>query len=100
MKVGYDMPPPKAALVEQGWSVFLVKVQNECGSTAPLRLKSPNAASTFNSAKSELRDRWLELEMFVSLDRPPPALPLTDRHWIRAKTGGSRCRTRSRWSQP
>jgi hypothetical protein len=33
-------------------------VQNECGTTAPLRVKSPNAASTFNSAKGELRDRW------------------------------------------
>ena len=36
--------PAKAVLNEQGWSVFLVKVENEAGVTAPLRAQSPNAA--------------------------------------------------------
>ena len=35
-------PAPKE-LIEQGWRVFLVKVHNEAGVTAPLRCQSPNA---------------------------------------------------------
>ena len=35
-------PAPKE-LVEQGWRVFLVKVHNEAGVTAPLRVQSKNA---------------------------------------------------------
>ncbi len=31
----------KAALNEQGWSVFLIKVHNEAGVTAPLRRQQP-----------------------------------------------------------
>jgi hypothetical protein len=56
--------PVKAQLVQSGWTVFLVKVHNEAGATARLRLNSPNAASTFDSPKDELRDRWLELALF------------------------------------
>ena len=56
--------PVKAQLVEGGWSVHLVKVHNEAGVTAQMRAKSPNAASTFDSPKDELRDRWLELALF------------------------------------
>jgi len=56
--------PVKAQLVESGWTVFLVKVHNEAGATAQLRSRSPNAASTFDSPKDELRDRWLELALF------------------------------------
>src|SRR5688572_21771508 len=37
--------PAKAELVEQGWRVFLVKVHNEAGVTAKLRVTSPNAAA-------------------------------------------------------
>ena len=36
--------PAEAKLVEHGWGVFLVKVRNEAGVTAPLRASSPNAA--------------------------------------------------------
>ncbi|MEZ5328823.1 MAG: CehA/McbA family metallohydrolase [Verrucomicrobiales bacterium] len=56
--------PAAATLVEQGWTAFLVKVHNEAGVTAALRGKSPNAASTFNSPKEALRDRWMDLAMF------------------------------------
>ena len=35
-------PAPKK-LVEQGWRLFLVKVHNQAGVTAPLRCSSPNA---------------------------------------------------------
>ena len=40
-----------AALHEQGWRVFLVKVHNEAGVTAPLRLSSPNAAPLYQRSK-------------------------------------------------
>ena len=56
--------PAKPQLVEGGWTVFLVKVHNEAGVTAQLRARSPNAASTFDSPKDELRDRWMELALF------------------------------------
>ena len=35
--------PAEAELVQHGWRVFLVKVHNEAGVTAPLRATSPNA---------------------------------------------------------
>ena len=35
--------PAAAELVEQGWRMFLVKVVNEAGVTAPLRVGSSNA---------------------------------------------------------
>lgn len=56
--------PAKPQLVEGGWTVFLVKVHNEAGVDAQLRARSPNAASTFDSPKDELRDRWMELALF------------------------------------
>ncbi len=34
-------------LVEQGWRTFLVKVRNEAGVTAPLRISSPQALRVF-----------------------------------------------------
>lgn len=58
----------KPVLVESGWTVFLVKVHNEAGVTAPLRGMSPNAASTRDSPTDKLRDRWLGLAVF---DREP-----------------------------
>ena len=60
--------PAKPELDEQGWRIFLVKVLNDAGVTAPLRIYSPNAEALHNSAKSELSDRWLDLQMF---DRRP-----------------------------
>ena len=38
----------KPELVEEGWRTFLIKVQNEAGVTAPLRLASPNALPAFH----------------------------------------------------
>jgi hypothetical protein len=71
--------PAKARLVQNGWSVFLVKVQNQAGVTAPLAAESPNAAPIFRRSSgqpdpktsirpAEIVQRWLELSMFV--DRP------------------------------
>ncbi len=82
--------PAKPELVEQGWRQFLVKVQNDSGSTAPLLAVSPNAVSLFESgyantaSDKEYRKRgdtsprraadlWLDVQTF---DKQPlkPAL--------------------------
>ena len=51
-------------LVEQGWRQFLVKVHNESGTTATLRVTSPNAQKLAGSTAQEVPDRWLDLMMF------------------------------------
>ena len=67
--------PADAKLVEQGWSVFLVKVHNEAGITPQLKAESPNAAVIVRRSKNEKRplqdisqhdivNRWLDLQMF------------------------------------
>lgn len=56
--------PARPLLVEGGWTVFLIKVNNEAGVTAPLRAMSPNARSMHDSPKEDLRDRWLDLSTF------------------------------------
>jgi hypothetical protein len=56
--------PAKPVLVEAGWSIFLVKIFNEAGVTAPLRVGSAQAAPLAGSSKEDLQDRWLELMMF------------------------------------
>ena len=56
--------PAKPLLVEGGWTVFLIKVHNQAGVTAPLRAMSPNARSMHNSPESDLRNRWLDLATF------------------------------------
>ncbi len=80
--------PARPALVEQGWRTFLVKVRNDAGVTAPLRVGSPHArrvhgpgpgkfsvdprpAQTISAR--DVADRWLDLATF---DKPPltPAL--------------------------
>ncbi|MFP6880467.1 MAG: CehA/McbA family metallohydrolase, partial [Roseibacillus sp.] len=66
--------PASPDLVEAGWTVFLIKVHNEAGVTAPLRTQSPNAQSMHNSPKGELANRWLDL---ASFDRQPLTKTLT-----------------------
>ncbi len=68
-----------AILAQNGWRVFLVKVQNEAGVTSLLRAESPNAAPVYKTStnvpdpprsitQSQVADRWLDLRMFN--DRP------------------------------
>lgn len=67
-------PAPKE-LIEQGWRVFLVKVNNQAGVTAPLRCSSSNAALLHEAwkedpepaqtiAKRDVSQRWLDVGMF------------------------------------
>ncbi|MDA1053887.1 MAG: CehA/McbA family metallohydrolase [Planctomycetota bacterium] len=64
-----------AQLNEQGWQVFLVKVDNQAGVTAPLGVQSPNAepvyARSSNAAAPDLRvkpedvpNRWMDVQSF------------------------------------
>lgn len=75
-------------LVEQGWRTFLIKVRNDAGVTAPLRVSSPQALRVFSRGPGgfsmdpkpeqtitprDVANRWLDLQAF---DKPPlvPAL--------------------------
>src|SRR5262249_53247213 len=51
-------------LVEQGWSHFLVKVHNSAHLTGVLRATSPNALRLAGSPAADVKNRWLELQMF------------------------------------
>ena len=68
MRVKVAPGPAKPELVEQGWRHFLVKVVNDSGTTAALKVASPNAQKLAGSTAQEVPDRWLDLMMF---DAPP-----------------------------
>jgi hypothetical protein len=74
--------PAKPELDENGWRVFLVKVINEAGTTAPLEVQSPQAApmqrksNGFYRPESKISqkdaaDRWLDVDLY----RKPPLQP-------------------------
>ncbi len=85
MRVKAAQGPAKAAATEQGWRLFLVKVINEAGATAPLRIRSPQAQPVYNSTgipagkkpqpvgEPPFEERWTDVELFT---KPPmkPAL--------------------------
>lgn len=72
----------RAALVEKGWRVFLVRVKNDAGVTAQLKATSPQALPVWVRSKEfvgppypehtltagQVADRWLDISMF---DRQP-----------------------------
>ena len=71
--------PAEPKLLQQGWRLFLVKVQNEAGVTAPLKVQSPNAAPVYKQSSNvpsppptipagAIADRWLDIRTFD--DRP------------------------------
>jgi hypothetical protein len=74
--------PADRLLDEQGWRVFLIKVHNEAGVTAPLRVTSPNAAPLYKQSTSspnpkvtvkpeDIPDRWMEILPFDSQPLAP-----------------------------
>lgn len=78
-----------AKLNEQGWRVFLVKVHNQAGVTAPLGVKSANAAPVYRRSTGaaapvlevkpeDVADRWMDVQMFDQqpLNRPLSGLAL------------------------
>jgi hypothetical protein len=74
MRVKVALGEARPELDEQGWRVFLVKVQNDAGTTAPLKAVSPNAQKLFNSPAEEVANRWLDLALF---DAQPLAATLS-----------------------
>jgi hypothetical protein len=71
--------PARPRLVQNGWSVFLVKVNNQAGVTAALVAESPNAAPVFKQSTgqaepkksvplAQIIQRWLDVIMYN--DRP------------------------------
>lgn len=82
MRVKAIQGPAQPELLADGWRTFLIKVQNEAGATAELRVISPQAQSVHDSPgkqtpsdkhyrKNEVAaralppdQRWLDLEMF------------------------------------
>jgi hypothetical protein len=78
-RVKSSQGPARPRLVQNGWSVFLVKVHNEAGVTAELAAVSPNSAPPYRQStgraepKSSVRpadvvQRWADVIMFN--DRP------------------------------
>jgi hypothetical protein len=64
MRVKVQQGGARSELDEQGWRVFLVKVANESGTTAPLRVSSPNARPHAGSDAAKIPNQWLDLAMF------------------------------------
>ncbi|MEO2049462.1 MAG: CehA/McbA family metallohydrolase [Pirellulales bacterium] len=56
--------PASRRLVQNGWSVFLIKIRNKAGVTAALKVASPQAMKVPNATRAEGRDRWLGVDLF------------------------------------
>ncbi len=76
--------PADANLLEQGWRIYLVKVHNEAGVTAPLALVSPNAQSVFDSGGFvNASDRALRPRMGINgNDRHTKPTPSARTRWM------------------
>ncbi len=66
MRVKVAPGSARPELVEHGWRQFLVKVHNEAGTTAVLRGISSQARRLAGAMPDELRNLWLDLQMFDS----------------------------------
>jgi hypothetical protein len=88
-RVKVQAGPAKPELVEAGARIFLVKVINKAGVTAPLVAESPNALPVFVQSDSspeppkkissaDARDRWMGLDLYDKDPMPPrlSGLPL------------------------
>jgi hypothetical protein len=64
MRVKIAPGAARAELVENGWRHFLVKVHNQAGTTAVLRGISAQARRLAGALPDELRNLWLDLQMF------------------------------------
>jgi hypothetical protein len=64
MRVKVAAGPARPELVEHGWRQFLVKVHNQAGTTAVLRGTSSQARRLAGAMADEVRNLWLDLQMF------------------------------------
>jgi hypothetical protein len=74
-RVKVAIGPAAPQLVQHGWRVFLVKVYNEAGVTAPLRIKSDNALLPYERSRNkpnaekvippeEVAARWCDVGLY------------------------------------
>jgi hypothetical protein len=63
-RVKVNEGPAKRELDQNGWRVFLVKVHNQAGVTAQLRVHSPQAEPIAGSLANQVADRWLDIQVF------------------------------------
>jgi hypothetical protein len=66
MRVRVAPGAARPELVEHGWRQFLVKVHNQAGTTAVLRGISSQARRLAGAMADEIRNLWLDLQMFDS----------------------------------
>jgi len=69
VKVQQGEAPPE--LDEQGWRVFLVKVENDSGTTAALKAVSAHAKKLAGSDAASIANEWLDLAVFDSQPLKP-----------------------------
>src|SRR5215510_11053199 len=94
-RVKVEQGPAKAELVEAGTRLFLVKVINEAGVTAQLKVESPNSGDVYIESTGspeppreltpqQAADRWSDISLYplptspyvsISLYQKPPMLP-------------------------
>lgn len=73
--------PATPELLQQDWRLFLVKIYNQAGTTAPLRLLSPNLIASSGTPAMQ-RDRWIDMKFnyqrswisYAGNDPTPPPL--------------------------
>ena len=56
--------PAAAELDEQGWRIFLIKVDNRAKAETVLQVESPNAQRLHGADAKEIPTRWMEVGMF------------------------------------
>jgi len=61
----------EARLVEQGWRTFLVKVVNEAGVTAELRIQSSSSGPLAKTPADQIAGRWLDMAPYVAQPMAP-----------------------------
>jgi hypothetical protein len=66
--------PAKPDLVEGGWRMFLIKVHNAAGVTAPLSVDSRQNGSLAGSSPDRILDRWIEISLYTDRPMPGPKL--------------------------
>ena len=68
--------PARPELLQQGWRVFLVRVQNQAGVTAELKVESPNAEPLYRRSSGspeppvtvppgEVGNRWMDISLYT-----------------------------------
>ena len=82
MRVKVARGPATAELVDGNWRAFLIKVRNDAGTTAALRVTSPQAQKVFGGTPRKpasgkapdgslpIAERWLDLQLFNAQPLP------------------------------